>query len=105
MVAAAEQLAAHCGTSLLFTFAPSTPPLAVMHAVGRLFPRGDRAPAIEPQREVELRRRLGRAAGLCGWIVERHQRIASGFYTSHAVELTRGSLTGGNWKREAVTHP
>ena len=34
--------------SILFTFAPRTPLLAVMHAVGRLFPRGDRAPAIVP---------------------------------------------------------
>ena len=34
----------------LFTFAPRTPALALMHAVGRLFPRGDRAPAIEPVR-------------------------------------------------------
>ena len=30
------------------TFAPRTPLLAAMHAVGRLLPRGNRAPAIEP---------------------------------------------------------
>ena len=41
-------LAARTGSSILFTFAPRTPLLAAMHSVGRLFPRGDRAPAIEP---------------------------------------------------------
>ena len=41
--------------SLLFTFAPSTRPLVVMHAIGKLFPRADRAPAIEPVRERLLR--------------------------------------------------
>ena len=35
---------------------PETPALAVMHAVGRLFPRGERAPAIEPVGEQRLRR-------------------------------------------------
>ena len=39
-----DSLAARTGRSLLFTFAPRTPALSVMHAVGRLFPRGDRAP-------------------------------------------------------------
>ena len=33
-----------------------------MHAVGRLFPRGDRAPAIEPVAEQRLRRLIGRRA-------------------------------------------
>lgn len=100
MVAALELLAVHCGSSLLFTFAPSTPPLAMMHAVGRLFPRGDRAPAIEPQRENELRRRLGRAPGLCGWSAGRSQRIASGFYTSNALELKRGNLSHSKFRLE-----
>ncbi|MFM8795835.1 MAG: magnesium protoporphyrin IX methyltransferase, partial [Betaproteobacteria bacterium] len=30
--------------SVVFTFAPRTPLLALMHRVGSLFPRGDRAP-------------------------------------------------------------
>ena len=42
--------------SMLFTFAPRNPLLAAMHAVGRLFPRSDRAPAIEPVAESALRR-------------------------------------------------
>ena len=47
-VRAVAGLAARSYGSLLFTFAPRTPALALMHAVGRLFPRGDRAPSIEP---------------------------------------------------------
>ena len=44
-------LAERTNEALLVTFAPKTPALAMMHAVGRLFPRGDRAPAIEPVAE------------------------------------------------------
>ena len=84
------QLAARTHRSILFTFAPRTGPLAVMHAVGRLFPRGDRAPAIEPVAERALRRLIGGEPGLRGWHVGRTRRIASGFYTSQAMELVRG---------------
>jgi magnesium-protoporphyrin O-methyltransferase len=82
-------LAARTGESLLFTFAPKTAPLAMMHAVGRLFPRGDRAPAIEPVAERALRRLIASEDGLRGFSTKRTQRIASGFYTSQALELVR----------------
>lgn len=75
--------------SLLFTFAPSSPLLLAMHAVGRLFPRGDRAPAIEPVGERALRRLLATDDGLALWRPARTQRVASGFYTSQAFELGR----------------
>ncbi len=75
--------------SLLFTFAPSSPLLLAMHAVGRLFPRGDRAPAIEPVGERALRRLLATDDGLALWRPARTQRVASGFYTSQAFELFR----------------
>ena len=75
--------------AVLFTFAPSTPMLRAMHAVGRLFPRADRAPAIEPVSETDLRRRLAGTLGLSGWMQGRTQRVASGFYTSQAFELAR----------------
>jgi magnesium-protoporphyrin O-methyltransferase len=75
--------------SLLFTFAPSSPLLRAMHTVGRLFPRGDRAPAIEPVAERALRRMLATDDGLALWQPGRSQRIASGFYTSQALELRR----------------
>jgi magnesium-protoporphyrin O-methyltransferase len=73
--------------SMVFTFAPATRALRAMHAVGRLFPRGDRAPAIVPVAEAELRRELARHAALQGWQLARSQRVASGFYTSQAFEL------------------
>ncbi len=75
--------------SMLFTFAPRTPPLALMHAVGRLLPHGDRAPSIEPVAESRLRRMLGASPGLADWRPGRTQRIHSGFYTSQAFELVR----------------
>lgn len=77
--------------SLLFTFAPSSPLLRAMHTVGRLFPRGDRAPAIEPVAERALRRMLATDDGLALWQPGRSQRIARGFYTSQALELRRSS--------------
>jgi magnesium-protoporphyrin O-methyltransferase len=83
------RLTARCQRSLLFTFAPSTPLLAVMHGVGRLFPRSDRAPAIEPMPETRLRRLLATDTALEGWELGRSERIAHGFYTSQALELVR----------------
>jgi magnesium-protoporphyrin O-methyltransferase len=73
--------------SLLFTFAPSNPLLLAMHTVGRLFPRADRAPAIEPVAEGALRRMLATDDGLALWKPARTQRVSSGFYTSQAFEL------------------
>ncbi len=73
--------------SVLFTFAPRTPLLTVMWTMGRLFPRADRAPAIEPIGPADIRHRL--AGEIPGWSVGRTERIASGFYTSQALELTR----------------
>jgi len=81
--------AARTGCSILFTFAPKTPALTLLWAVGRLFPRRDRAPAIEPISERLLRRDLAAEPALAGWRVGRTQRVASGFYKSHAMELVK----------------
>jgi len=81
--------AGRTGHSIVFTFAPKTPPLTLMWWAGRLFPRGDRAPAIEPLSERALRHRLALEPALAGWRVGRTQRIASGFYTSQAMELVK----------------
>lgn len=89
VVAVAGALAARTGASLLFTFAPRTPALAVMHAVGRCFPKGDRAPSIQPVAERRLFDRLAREPSLSGWRRGRSTRIQRGFYTSEAVELSR----------------
>jgi magnesium-protoporphyrin O-methyltransferase len=73
--------------SMLFTFAPRNPALAAMRAMGRLFPRSNRAPWIEPVAEKSLRSRL--AAGVPQFDASRTQRVSSGFYTSQAMELKR----------------
>ena len=89
MARAVAGLAARSAGSVLFTFAPRTPLLSAMHAAGRLFPRGDRAPAIEPVRPAAITGRLTRDPALAGWQPARTLRIASGFYTSQALELVR----------------
>ena len=86
LVATLRLLGRRCRGSMLFTFAPHTPLLGAMHSAGKLFPRGNRSPAIVPIGEQRLRRQL---AGLHSWRVGRSERIASGFYTSRAIELVR----------------
>lgn len=80
-------VAARTTGSILFTYAPRTPALAVMHAVGRFFPRGDRSPAIEPVAERRLHRLVTEHSGFADWRIGRTQRVARGFYTSQALEL------------------
>jgi magnesium-protoporphyrin O-methyltransferase len=82
-------LAERTSDSMLFTYAPRTPMLAAMISVGRLFPRGDRAPWIEPMSKSKLYRLLAADPELSGWTAARTERIASGFYTSQALELVR----------------
>jgi magnesium-protoporphyrin O-methyltransferase len=86
-----EGLAERTRCSILFTFAPRTRALAAMHAVGRLFPRGDRAPAIEPVSPERLDESLRATARLADWRLGRARRVASGFYTSEARELSKAS--------------
>jgi len=89
MVSALAQLASRAETSVAFTFAPRTPLLATMHAVGRLFPRGDRAPAIEPISRRSLGARIAKDGKLATWCASREHRVTTGFYMSHALELVR----------------
>ena len=79
--------AARTNAAMLVTFAPKTPALTLMHAVGRLFPRGDRAPAIEPVGERTLLNLLETGQGLEQWQAGRTHRVASGFYKSQALEM------------------
>jgi magnesium-protoporphyrin O-methyltransferase len=88
-VAALAALAARTERSILFTFAPRTPLLATMHAVGRWFPRGDRSPAIEPVAEATLRRKLAAVSGLREWQVTWTGAVETGFYRSQAVAYVR----------------
>jgi magnesium-protoporphyrin O-methyltransferase len=88
LIGALRRLSPRISRGMLLTFAPRTPLLATMHAVGKLFPSGHRSPAIEPVSEVELRRRLREDGALHSWQWCRTRRIQRGFYTSQAVELT-----------------
>ena len=75
--------------SILLTCAPQTPALTVMHAMGRLFPRSNRAPEIIPVRPSALVYALEQSRSLRGWRVGRTERVSGGFYTSQALELVR----------------
>jgi len=86
---AVGSLAERCDEKMLFTFAPGTPALMAMRAAGRLFPRGDRAPAIEPVNPTTMLREVASCAALAGWRLARTERVSSGFYKSQALELVR----------------
>jgi len=81
--------AARTTRSMVFTFAPRTPMLSLMHLVGRAFPRSDRAPMIAPVAEARLRAQLAGEAAVRIWRSARQARISQGFYKSHAMELIR----------------
>ena len=87
IVKALGALAARTNTSMIVTFAPRTPMLSAMHAVGRLFPRSDRAPAIEPVSEPRLRRAVAADHGLARWVFGQTHRVSRGFYISQGVEF------------------
>lgn len=82
-------LVARTSDSIVFTFAPRTPPLALMHAVGRLLPQGNRAPAIEPVAPDMLIKLLEAESTMSAWVTGRTARVGVGFYTSQALELMR----------------
>ncbi|MFP4647838.1 MAG: magnesium protoporphyrin IX methyltransferase [Halorhodospira sp.] len=90
-VAALAGLAERTRQQMVFTFAPRTPLLATMHAVGKLFPRGDRSPAIEPVAKRNLHRAIEAHPGLGqqDWLIGRTQLVRRGFYISQALELKR----------------
>jgi magnesium-protoporphyrin O-methyltransferase len=88
-VAALSQLAQRTSRSIVFTFAPRTPLLAAMITVGRLFPRGERAPWLEPMAEARLTRLMSQDPVLTHWQAGRSERVSSGFYKSQAMEWTR----------------
>lgn len=74
---------------IAFTVAPRTPLLAAMHVMGKAFPRSDRAPAIAPAAIPKLCERIAATAGLADWRIERTERVTTGFYMSHAIEMVR----------------
>lgn len=83
------RLAPRVRHSILFTFAPRTPALRLMHAAGKLFPRGDRSPAIVPVAFPRLVEAIGREPALADFTPGRTHRVKAGFYISQALELVR----------------
>jgi magnesium-protoporphyrin O-methyltransferase len=81
-----ETLAERTLTSIAFTFAPRTPILGAMLAVGKYFPKRDSSPTLEAVAEAVLRQKLGNIAG---WSVARDRFVSAGFYKSHALELVK----------------
>ncbi len=88
-VRALSSLAQRTSGSILFTFAPRTPMLAAMISMGRLFPRGDKAPWLEPMSEEKIASLMASDKSLQGWSSVRTQRVSSGFYKSQAMEWRR----------------
>lgn len=89
IVKALSDLSARTTGSIHFTVAPRTPLLSAMHAAGKLFPRGDKSPAIQPIGERRLRRGCEADLRLRRWKMPPAERISSGFYISQAHRLIR----------------
>jgi len=89
VVRALAALAPRTSASIVFTFAPRTPALTAMHAVGKLFPRANRSPAIQPVPQRALLSAIGAEPALKDFRVGRTHRVAAGFYISQALELAR----------------
>ena len=104
IAAALSALARRTEHGIVGTFAPGTPLLRAMRGVGRLFPQGDRAPAIEPVLEGTLRRRLAADHTMRHWRWVRSERVRRGFYTSQAVELRREGRSDGAFPSSGQEH-
>jgi magnesium-protoporphyrin O-methyltransferase len=88
-VEALAQLAERTSSSIVFTFAPRTPMLALMISVGRLLPRSDRAPWLEPMAEKSIAQLMKTHTSLSHWQCARSHKVSSGFYKSKAMEWIR----------------
>ncbi len=86
IVKAVQGLSQRTRKAIIFTFAPRTPILYALHSVGRLFPRADRSPALEPVLQADLLKGLTALPEMNAWSAERTERISRGFYKSQAWE-------------------
>jgi len=86
MLSVVDGFRARATRSVLFTVVPRTPVLMVLHTLGRAFPRGERAPAIEPISKSVLARGV-KVFEADGWHLQQTLRISGGFYISQAAEL------------------
>jgi magnesium-protoporphyrin O-methyltransferase len=91
MLVVLEKLAPRVSNKIVFTFAPSTLALEVMIRVGRLFPRKDRAPFIEPISHVKLSKLINQSPWFVDWKIPYTKLVSSGFYKSQLMELEKVS--------------
>ena len=91
MLVVLEKLAPRVSKKIVFTFAPSTLALEVMIRVGRLFPRKDRAPFIEPISQVKLSKLIDQSPWFVDWKIPHTQLVSSGFYKSQLMEIEKVS--------------
>lgn len=88
-IAALQSRSKGADSRVLFTFAPRTPALMLLKTLGKVFPRGDRSPAIEPITEGRIREFLDTRAQLQGTQVMKTEQILTRFYKSQAMELKK----------------
>ncbi|QLF68494.1 magnesium protoporphyrin IX methyltransferase [Peteryoungia desertarenae] len=84
-----ERFAERSERSMIFTLAPGSRLLRAMLMAGKVFPRGDRAPAIYPVHAERVVSDLIKRPHMHGWSSGRTHRISVGFYTSQAMEVHR----------------
>ncbi len=83
--AALTTLEQRTGGAIVFTVAPRTRALMAMWYAGKLFPRSDRSPVMVPHTHTDLAQ-AAKAKGLRN-MVRPVDRVSSGFYISHAMEV------------------
>ena len=84
-VEALMTMAGNTETKIVFTHVPRTPLLQTMYLAGKLFPRRDRSPVIEPVASEWLITHLSSQIGTDGWSFGKSVRVSSGFYNSQAI--------------------
>ncbi len=94
IIASLGALAPRVRERMLITVAPQTPMLSVLRAVGKLFPKQDRAPSIVPVSERAFRKGLIASPVLESWGMVGTRQVESGFYRSMGIALQNGSMGG-----------
>ena len=78
-IAAALAKLGKSAQKVVFTVAPASPLLSLAWNAGKLFPRADRAPVMQPHK-------FSRLQAACAGRLSRVGRISAGFYTSDCLE-------------------
>lgn len=90
LLAMLAALGERCDDRLIFTVAPKTAVLSVMHAAGKLFPRSNRSPRIVPTSIPALRRAIADGPAFQRFHWKGTDRVDCGFYISQGVSLHGG---------------